>query len=124
VAWRSLVAPPAPPATPGPSFASDQFAFDVINRARVCEYAMFVRDFPESRLVSLARSRAGDERPCDEAAIAVGAASPRADGRETPPFRDLHINDRAIVLIKQAEGLQLNAVELPGSGMWSIGYSH
>ncbi len=124
VAWRSLGPPPASPAMSGPSLASDQFAFNVINRARVCEYAMFARDFPGSPLVSLARSRAGDERPCDEATLAGGTTSPRSDGRETPPFRDLHINDRAIVLIKQAEGLQLNAVELPDSGMWSIGYSH
>lgn len=125
VAWRTHETSPAPSATPGPAFASDQFAFNVINGARTCEYAMFARDFPESRLVSLARSRAGNERPCDDAAITGATNSPpRIDGRETPPFRDLHVNDRAIALIKQAEGLQLQAVELPGSGMWSIGYSH
>lgn len=120
VGWRSLKPNPAPSSM----FSSDQFAFNVINGARICEYAMFARDFPESRLVRLARSRAGSERPCDETALAGSALPPRSDGRETPPFRGLDINDRAFALIKQGEGLKLYAEQLPDSGVWTIGYSH
>ena len=124
LAAMRVAAPPPPPATPSVSFSSDQFAFNVINGARACEYAMFVRDFPESRLVSLARSRAAGERPCDDGVRDV-TNEVRADGRSTPPFGDLQINERAIALIKANETLHLQAFQDPQTaGLWMIGYSH
>jgi lysozyme len=120
-AWRAIAPPPAE-APQALLLASDQFAFNVINAGRVCEYAMFARDFPESRLVSMARSRAGATPPCDEALIAADATA-RTDGRSSPPFKDLRVNERAIALIKQYEGLRRQAVQDP-VGLWTIGYSH
>lgn len=51
-----------------------------------CEYAMFARDFPDSPLISLARARAGDARPCDEKP-GPSASSEDAEEVIAPPSR-------------------------------------